>query len=109
MKIMKQNITAYQVEHLIVGFGFSIIPLLRELDRTQTSYTIISDQNSIWKRLQQRDRLDFDLVSSYYTSFYSFDIVKKRDVDFYPTAKSFYQMHLDYFEKYKDQIIDDFV
>lgn len=106
---MKQNTTTYQVEHLIVGFGFSIIPLLRELDRTQTSYTIISDQNSIWKRLQQRDRLDFDLVSSYYTSFYSFDIVKKRDVDFYPTAKSFYQMHLDYFEKYKDQIIDDVV
>ena len=103
----QQNIK--EVEILIIGFGFSVIPLLRELDLSQKKYSIISVRNSVWKRLEKLNRLDFDLVSSYYTSFYSFDLVDDMKGDMYPTAKQFYNMHLKYYEKYKEKIIDDFV
>src|SRR5437016_2347174 len=60
----------FDVKTIIVGFGFSCVPLLRELDRTGEEYLIISEKmpNPIWANLKRNGRLDFDLVSSYYTS-----------------------------------------
>jgi hypothetical protein len=96
-----------QTRTLIVGFGFSCLPLLRELDRTGEEYTIVSDPQaaSIWSTLENAGRLDFDLVSSYYTSFYTFDLVKDFKRDMYPLASEFYAMHRAYYERYKHRII----
>jgi hypothetical protein len=96
-----------QAGTIVVGFGFSCIPLLRELDRTGEDYLIISDPapSSVWSILKAAGRLDFDLVSSYYTSFYSFDLVKDFRRDMYPLASEFYAMHLAHYEKYKDRIV----
>lgn len=102
--------TMKEADTLIIGFGFSAIPLLRELELTGHDYTIISEKSgSVWAELERSDKLDFDLVSSYFTSFYTFDLVKDFSEDRYPTAREFYDMHLRYYEQYKDQIIDDFV
>ncbi|NKB25285.1 MAG: hypothetical protein GKR87_13095 [Kiritimatiellae bacterium] len=98
-----------EVEILIIGFGFSCIPLLRELDADQVTYTIVSDVNPIWKQLEQADRLDFDLVSSYYSSFYSSDLVQSFKTDMYPTAKESYAMHQKYLQQYKSHIHFDHV
>ena len=92
---------------LIVGFGFSVFPLLRELDRDCIDYTIVSERNSVWQRLGEAGRLDFDLVSSYYTSFYSFDQVESPRSDGYPTAREFYDLQQRYFDSYRDRIVDD--
>lgn len=101
--------TAEKVDILIVGFGFSCIPLLRELDKDNIAYSIVSDINPVWKELQKNNRLDFDLVSSYYTSFYSFDLVNDIQTDRYTTAKEYYNMHLRYLKKYENKIIYDHV
>ncbi len=102
------------VKTLIVGFGFSCVPLLRELDRTGEPYVIVSEKipNPIWANLKRNGRLNFDLVSSYSTSFYSFDQAARFKsgeafVDGYPTATEFHNMHLSYYEKYKDRIVGD--
>jgi len=97
------------VDILVVGFGFSVIPLLRELDRSGRSYTILCEKNSVWDRLQRANRLDFDLVSSYYTSFYSFDLVDNLRKDGFPTAQEFYDRQQHYYEAYRQRITDDFV
>ena len=99
----------FEVENLIIGFGFSVIPLVRELEIGNKEYTILSDRNTVWSKLEKAGKLDFDLVSSYYTSFYSFDIADDKRNDFYPTAREFYSMHQRYFEKYKSKITKDFV
>ncbi|MGH7789407.1 MAG: thioredoxin reductase [Candidatus Binatia bacterium] len=97
-----------ETDILLVGFGFSAVPLLRELDLSGVDYTIISEKDgSIWASLARSDRLDFDLVSSYYTSFYTFDLVDDFSEDRYPTAREFYDMHLRYYRKYQDRIIVD--
>jgi hypothetical protein len=97
-----------ETDILLVGFGFSAVPLLRELDLSGVSYTIISEKDgSIWASLERSDGLDFDLVSSYYTSFYTFDLVDDFSEDRYPTAREFYDMHLRYYRKYQDRIIVD--
>lgn len=97
-----------ETDVLLVGFGFSAIPLLRELDLSGVSYTIISEKDgSIWAALTRSGRLDFDLVSSYYTSFYTFDLVEDFSEDRYPTAQEFYEMHLRYYRKYQDRITVD--
>ena len=97
-----------ETEVLLVGFGFSAIPLLRELDVSGVNYTIISEKDgSIWASLARSGGLDFDLVSSYYTSFYTFDLVDDFSEDRYPTAREFYDMHLRYYRKYQDRIIVD--
>lgn len=101
------------VKTIIVGFGFSCIPLIRELDLSKDEYLIISDPlpGSIWPKLNENNMLDFDLVTSYYTSFYTFDIVNNVDTegDRYPLAKEFYDYQVKYRERYKDQIIGDHV
>jgi hypothetical protein len=97
-----------ETDILLVGFGFSAIPLLRELDLSGVSYTIISEKDgSVWASLASSGGLDFDLVSSYYTSFYTFDLVDDFSEDRYPTAQEFYEMHLRYYRKYQDRIILD--
>ena len=97
-----------ETDVLLVGFGFSAIPLLRELDLSGVRYSIISEKDgSIWATLARSGGLDFDLVSSYYTSFYTFDLVEDFGPDRYPTAQEFYDMHLRYYRKYQDRIIVD--
>ena len=93
---------------ILVGFGFSAIPLLRELDLSGIEYTIISEKDgSVWASLARSGGLEFDLVSSYYTSFYTFDLVDDFSEDRYPTAREFYEMHLRYYRKYQDRIVAD--
>lgn len=96
-----------ELKTLVIGFGFSCIPLLRELDRTGEAYEIISDPiiDSIWANLDKANTINFDMVSSYYTSFYSFDMVKDFKTDYYSLAKDFYAMHMSYYHKYKHRII----
>jgi hypothetical protein len=97
-----------ETDILLVGFGFSAIPLVRELDLSGVGYTIVSEEdNSIWARFARADGLDFDLVSSYYTSFYTFDLVEDFGPDRYPTAKEFYDMHRRYRHQYRDRIVVD--
>jgi len=97
-----------ETDVLLVGFGFSAIPLLRELDLSGVSYAIISEKDgSVWASLARSGGIDFDLVSSYYTSFYTFDLVDDVAGDRYPTAREFYDMHLRYYRKYQDRIIVD--
>lgn len=98
------------IEVCIIGFGFSAIPLIRELERTKTEYQIISaEDDSVWDKLDKSGNLDFNLVSSYQTSFYSFDLVKDRREDHYPTAKQFYEMHKRWRVVYEDKVIRDLV
>ena len=98
------------IEVCIIGFGFSAIPLIRELERTKTEYQIISAENdSVWDKLDKSGNLDFNLVSSYQTSFYSFDLVKDYEKDYYPTAKQFYEMHKRWRAVYGDRVIRDLV
>lgn len=97
-----------ETDVLLVGFGFSAIPLLRELDLSGVRYTIISEKDgSVWASLARSGGIDFDLVSSYYTSFYTFDLVEDFGEDRYPTAREYYAMHLRYYRKYQDRIIVD--
>jgi len=96
-----------ETDILLVGFGFSAIPLVRELDLSGADYTIVSDDDSIWAKFDRVDGLDFDLVSSYYTSFYTFDLVEDFGPDRYPTAKEFYDMHRRYRRQYRDRIVVD--
>ena len=64
------------MEVLIIGFGFSAIPLIRELERDGINYAVVSNgEGSIWDRLEKHGRLDFDLVSSVHSSLYSFELV----------------------------------
>lgn len=104
------GVTVKETKILLVGFGFSAIPLLRELDLSGVDYTIISEKDgSIWANLERTSGLEFDLVSSYYTSFYTFDLVEDFGEDRYPTARQFYDMHLRYYRKYESRITHDFV
>lgn len=97
-----------ETDTLLVGFGFAAIPLVRELDLSGASYTIVSEKDgSIWAALARSDGLDFDLVSSHYTSNYTFDLVDDFGPDRYPTAKEFYELHLRYYRKYRDRIVAD--
>ena len=98
------------IDVCVIGCGFSVVPLLRELERTQTEFQIISDEDdSIWDSLRESRRLDFDLVSNYLTSFYSFDLVADYEEDYYPTAKQFYAMHQRWRKVYANRITRDFV
>ena len=96
------------IEVAIVGFGFSAVPLVRELEATGTPFTIISAEfASVWDGLSESNRLDFDLVSSYLTSFYSFDLVETYEKDRYPTAKEYFQRQQKWRAHYNDQIVRD--
>jgi len=96
------------IDVVIVGFGFSAVPLVRELVASRTAFTIISaEESSIWDGLSTHDRMGFDLVSSYLTSFYSFDLVEDFEKDYYPTARQFFAMHQKWRAVYADRIVRD--
>ena len=77
-------------EVLIIGFGFSAIPLIRELEKDGINYAVVSNgDGSIWEKLERHGRLDFDLVSSMHSSLYSFELVNREAKDRYPTSKEF--------------------
>ena len=98
------------IEVCIIGFGFSSIPLIRELELTGTNFWIVSgDDDSVWDSLSKHERLDFSLVSSYLTSFYSFDLAKDFEEDFFPTAKQFYEMLKRWRSIYAHKVIRDLV
>jgi hypothetical protein len=102
--------TIIATEVLIIGFGFSVIPLLRELDRDGIDYAIISTSGeSIWDRLERHGRLDFDMVSSLHSSVYSFELVKRATKDRYLTSKEFSAFISGYLAKYRSKVTEDFV
>ena len=97
-----------EVEILIVGFGFSVIPLLRELEARKQQYTLISEGDTIWQQLASRDRLDFDMVSSFHASFYAEDQVKAGTVEsYYATARDFYEYNQKLYSQFKHRVIED--
>jgi hypothetical protein len=77
-----ENVVSTEV--LVVGFGFSAIPLLRELERDGIDHLVVSaGDGSIWDKLERHGRLDFDMVSSMHTSLYSFELVQRDPNDRY--------------------------
>ena len=100
------------IDVLIVGGGFTTMPLVRELERTGQSFVMISEQQPIWKQLEDEDALDFDLVSSVASSIYSFEqveMLKEQGDDFkdgFPTARWYYGVHKKYAQRYAEQIIN---
>jgi hypothetical protein len=95
---------------LIIGFGLSAIPLIRELERDNVNYVVVSGgDGSIWDRLERHERLDFDLVSSQHSSMYSFELVKRDAKDHYPTSKEFIAFIRKYLTQYGSKVVKDFV
>lgn len=99
------------IDVLIVGGGFSTMPLARELAEDGLNYIIVTENKPIWKQLQDEDAIDFDLVSSVHSSFPSHELVefldeqKEEFKDRYSTAGEFYAMHKRYAEKNADRIV----
>ncbi len=97
-------------EVLIIGFGFSAIPLIRELERSGIDYVVVSNgEGSIWDRLEKHGRLDFDLVSSMHTSFYSFELVDRDVRDRYPTSEEYLAFIRKYLAQYRTKVVKDWV
>jgi hypothetical protein len=95
---------------LIIGFGLSAVPLIRELERDGIDYVVLSDgDGSIWDRLEKHGRLDFDLVSSVHTSLYSFELVNREARDRYPTSKEYLAFIRKYLAQYGSRVIKDWV
>ncbi|MEM9453533.1 MAG: thioredoxin reductase [Myxococcota bacterium] len=95
---------------LIVGFGLTAIPLIRELDREGRDYTVVSSGKSVWERLEDANRLDFDLVSSYMSSVYSFEQIESQHVTSrYPTAREFHDVIAKYKKILGRKVVDDLV
>jgi hypothetical protein len=102
--------TLTKTETLIIGFGLTAIPLIRELERSGRDYKVIASGPSIWDRLEQAGRLDFDLVSSYMSTIYSFEQVRtKITVSRYPTAKEYQAFLKRYQAEFGEHVIDDWV
>jgi len=99
------NITATDV--LIIGFGLSAIPLIRELEKDGIDYVIVSNGESIWDRLERHARLDFDLVSSMHTSLYSFELVNRDVTDRYLTSKDYSAFIRHYQTQYGSKLVRD--
>jgi hypothetical protein len=97
-------------EVLIIGFGFSAIPLIRELERDGIDYVVVSSgEGSIWDRLERHGRLDFDMVSSMHTSLYSFELVKRDAGDRYLPSKEYHAFIKDYLNRYGSRLVRDWV
>lgn len=98
------------IDVCIIGFGISSIALIRELKRTGTQYLIISgEDDSVWDRLSEKGQLSFNLVSSYHTSFYSFDLTNSYEGDFYPSAQQFFEMLKRWRRLYGPEVVRDCV
>ena len=100
---------ATETDILIIGFGLSVVPLLRELQKDGKSWTIISNGQSIWDRLEQHGRLDFDMVSSAHTSLYSFELVNRGAEDRYLPTKEFQAFIQEYLDRYGANVLKDWV
>src|SRR5262249_12599232 len=86
----KSDKTITPVEVLIIGFGLTAIPLIRELEKDGIDYAVVSGgDGSIWNKLERTGRLDFDLVSSVHSSLYSFELATRDAKDRYPTSKEY--------------------
>lgn len=100
--------TSIATDTLIIGFGLSAIPLVRELERDNRSYVVVSSGQSIWERLEGAERLDFDLVSSYMSSVFSFEQVEsQQSTSQYPTAEEFHAFIAKYKRLYGSRVVDD--
>lgn len=96
------------VDVVVVGFGLSAVPLVRELERTGAEFICISETgDTIWDSLSASGRLDFDLVSNYLTSFFSFDLASDYQGDYYPTAAEFHAMRRRWWRTYRHKIVRD--
>src|SRR6185295_13413819 len=82
---------------------------IRELEKDGKDYLVISEGKSIWGRLEERQRLDFDLVSSKLTSLYSFELVNQDTKDCYPTSREFLEFQRKYQEQYAARVVRDWV
>jgi hypothetical protein len=96
-------------EILMIGFGLSVIPLIRELERDRIDYVVISSGDGIWNRLEKNARLDFDMVSSMHTSLYSFELVKRDSKDRYLPVKDYQAFLKEYTDEYNSKVISDWV
>lgn len=94
---------------LIIGYGFSAIPLVVELEKRNEDFLIITEKDTVWRHLHDKKRLDFDLVSSKYTTYYSYDLITEMTEDNFPTAQEFFEYQFKYFEQHKKYMVDDFV
>ena len=98
------------VDVLIVGGGFSTMPLVRELEKENVNFVIVSDQQPIWEQLEAAGSNKFDLVSSIHSSTYSYELVEmfnqlEGDLeDRYQTAKEYYAIHKKYARRYAEKI-----
>eukprot|EP00985_Skeletonema_marinoi_P015819 scaffold8274_cov157-Skeletonema_marinoi.AAC.4 len=99
--------TVTEVGTLIVGFGFSVITLLRELEKSgHDNYTLISEGKTIWEHLHDNDKLHFDLVSSYVTSVLTEDqVANPAAEDYFPTARWYYEYHMRIMEPFRDKVV----
>src|ERR1700730_8233281 len=96
-------------EVLIIGFGFSAIPLIRELESEGIDYVVVSSGESIWDKLEKHGRSDFDMVSSMHTSLYSFELVNRDAKDRYLPSKEFQSFIKTYLTQYRSKVIEDWV
>lgn len=104
------NERTVSTEVLIIGFGFSAIPLLRELESSGIDYVVVSDgEGSIWDRLERHGRLDFDMVSSMHTSLYSFELVHREVEDRYLPSKEYLAFIRKYLTQYSSKVVRDWV
>jgi hypothetical protein len=101
---------AREIDVLIVGGGFSTMPLIRELEASGIDWLMVSPMTPIWQQLEAADALDFDLVSSLQSSVYSFELVemlREQGEDFtdgFPTAREFYDIHKKYAARHAGNI-----
>src|SRR5262249_48335564 len=98
-----------RTEVLIIGFGLSAIPLIRELENDGIDYAVVSHGESIWDRLERHGRLDFDMVSSMHSSVYSFELVNRDTRDRYLPSKGVLSFIREYMARYGAKVIDDWV
>jgi hypothetical protein len=100
-----------KIDTLIIGFGMTAIPLIRELERTGRAYKVVSSgAGSIWDQLAAAGRLDFDLVSSYMSTFYSFELARsKNTVSRYPTSREYHEHIKRYQAEFGANLVDDWV
>lgn len=99
-----------EIDVLIVGGGFSTMPLIRELEASGINWLMVSMMTPIWQQLEMADAMDFDLVSSLQSSVYSFELVemlKEQGEEFrdgFPTAREYYAIHKKYAARHADHI-----
>jgi hypothetical protein len=97
-------------EVLIIGFGLSAIPLIRELEKDGINYAVVSNgDGGIWDKLEKHGLLDFDLVSSMHSSLYSFELVNREAKDRYLTSEEFLAFIRKYLIQYSSKVLKDTV